>query len=484
LDHLDDSGVGHPDIARLGYRIPDGDAQLDPLPWTNLDTIAVTFNADVSVSAEDLEVSAVNVPHYPVVTDEFAYDPATLTATWTLTEPLEADKLLLVLPDTVTNTEGIPLDGEWEDGVSTVSGDGTPGGDFQFRFNVLPGDVTNSENVVAGDVSMLASAFGSFAGGSDGRYSPFVDFDGSGNVVAGDVSILASHFGRFLPSDQPTLPANGATMTAAFEAKTMGLTDAEESGVTAASAVGPTTVLTATAPATPTASAASTACTDETDDYTIGTSKPFDQQTEASLSGSTGDSGTGSRSTGTMPAGNSMMVVPFTAHAHEARDQQFVGTHSISSASAPRPMSVTHFSHYYASSFPHGPSAREQSPLPAVDQTGYRGPAAGQYVRGIEARGLSSPSKLRILSGEDPVVRSAALEAVSLDLGADHRADPLLELSRDGWLTDGWLTDDLQGHEDDSDRWAESVDLALDVDRSPEANRRPYRGGEEANRRN
>jgi len=38
--------------------------------------------------------------------------------------------LLVSLPGTVTGTEESPLDGEWQDGVSTVSGGGTPGGDF------------------------------------------------------------------------------------------------------------------------------------------------------------------------------------------------------------------------------------------------------------------------------------------------------------------------------------------------------------------
>ena len=76
----------------------------------------------------------------------------------------------------MTGTEEIPLDGEWQDGVSTVSGGGTPGGDFQFRFNVLPGDATNS-----------------------------------GNVVAADVSMLASHFGQFLPPDDPLVPQGEGT---------------------------------------------------------------------------------------------------------------------------------------------------------------------------------------------------------------------------------------------------------------------------------
>ena len=43
-------------------------------------------------------------------------------------------------------------------------------------------------------------------GGGDDRYSALADLDGSGNVVAGDVSVLASHFGEFLPATDPSPP--------------------------------------------------------------------------------------------------------------------------------------------------------------------------------------------------------------------------------------------------------------------------------------
>lgn len=49
---------------------------------------------------------------------------------------------MLVISDDVTEASGIrALDGEWVNGNSLTSGDGTAGGDFIYRFNVLPGDV-------------------------------------------------------------------------------------------------------------------------------------------------------------------------------------------------------------------------------------------------------------------------------------------------------------------------------------------------------
>ncbi|MFO7901458.1 MAG: BREX-3 system P-loop-containing protein BrxF, partial [Pirellulaceae bacterium] len=195
------------------YQIPTDKDQLDTLPWSGLSDMRLAFREDVEVAGGDLMLVGTDAGE--VTATGFDYETETRTATWTF-PAFETDKFLLALSDTVTATgSGLPLDGDYTDGDGqSVSGDGTPGGDFQFRFNVLPGDATNSGNVVAGDVSMLASAFGSFAGGSDGRYSPFVDFDGSGNVVAGDVSILASHFGRFLPGDEPVVPEGEGTAAA------------------------------------------------------------------------------------------------------------------------------------------------------------------------------------------------------------------------------------------------------------------------------
>ncbi|MFO7905022.1 MAG: hypothetical protein R6U98_20320 [Pirellulaceae bacterium] len=190
------------------YQVPTDENQLDTLPWSGLTDVRLVFSEDVDVESGDLMLIGTDAGN--VTATGFDYDTDTWTATWTL-DSLEADKFLLALSDTVTATDsGLPLDGEHADGGGQpVSGDTVPGGDFQFRFDVLPGDATDSGNVVASDVSVLASAFGSFASGDGDRYSIFVDYDGSGNVVAADVSILASHFGQFLPGAEPALPETG-----------------------------------------------------------------------------------------------------------------------------------------------------------------------------------------------------------------------------------------------------------------------------------
>ncbi|MFO7906102.1 MAG: cohesin domain-containing protein, partial [Pirellulaceae bacterium] len=197
------------------YQIPTDGDQLDTLPWSGLSDVRIGFNRDVRIEQGDLRLVGTDAGE--VEASQFAYDSDAFTGTWTF-PVMGVDKFLLSLSDQVAAVgSGLPLDGEYTDGGGqAVSGDGTAGGDFQFRFNVLPGDTTNSGNVVAGDVSMLASAFGSFASGSGDRYSVFVDFDGSGNVVASDVSVLASHFGQFLPSGEPVLPPSVSTSAVSY----------------------------------------------------------------------------------------------------------------------------------------------------------------------------------------------------------------------------------------------------------------------------
>lgn len=54
---------------------------------------------------------------------------------------------------TLAGVAGNSLDGVWTDTVSTASGDGTAGRQFNFRIDVLAGDVNDSDGVnITGDV--------------------------------------------------------------------------------------------------------------------------------------------------------------------------------------------------------------------------------------------------------------------------------------------------------------------------------------------
>ncbi len=114
-----------------GYAIPVGStAQLNDLPWGNLDQIQIAFNEDVKVQEDSLSVTGLNVAQYTFA--NFSYNSTTHTATWTLASAIGTDKLSLDLmstgPDAVTDTSGNPLDGEWTTAANNYpSGDGTAG---------------------------------------------------------------------------------------------------------------------------------------------------------------------------------------------------------------------------------------------------------------------------------------------------------------------------------------------------------------------
>ncbi|KPK79251.1 MAG: hypothetical protein AMJ81_13575, partial [Phycisphaerae bacterium SM23_33] len=132
------------------YSIPVGSAaQVEPLGWSTINQIEVTFSEDVIVTQADLTLTGANVPVYNFA--GFNYDPFNYIATWTLTGAIDTDKLLIdVSAATVQDYAGNALDGEWTDTVSVYpSGNGVAGGNFQFTFKVLPGNA-NTDNKVDG----------------------------------------------------------------------------------------------------------------------------------------------------------------------------------------------------------------------------------------------------------------------------------------------------------------------------------------------
>ena len=183
-----------------GYAIPVGSAaQSAPLPWTNVNQIQIAFNEGVNVQESSLTLSGVNVANYAF--SGFSYNAATDVAMWTLSNPISSDKLSLDLhstgPYAVTDAAGKPLDGEWTNAASTYpSGNGVVGGDFNFGFNVLPGD-TSQDGIVNGlDITRIASHWlqvGGITGDTNGD-----------NIVNGlDIAAVASHWLATLPAAGP-----------------------------------------------------------------------------------------------------------------------------------------------------------------------------------------------------------------------------------------------------------------------------------------
>jgi hypothetical protein len=210
LDHIQ-----YPD--RKGYDIPLGSsAQSDTLTWTNLDQIRIKFDRDVVLNSADLSVSGVNRTAYAF--SGFGYDPQSRWATWTLSTPIESDRLQLDLDGNgarpVRDFGANALDGEWTNNSSTVSGNGTAGGDFEFRFSVQPADVNNSGSVTLSDQTAIVTQFGKSTTASG--YNPKYDIDGSGTVDAGDTLIAVTRLLQTLPTGTPAGTTNDAPTTSLF----------------------------------------------------------------------------------------------------------------------------------------------------------------------------------------------------------------------------------------------------------------------------
>ena len=101
--------------------------------------------------------------------------------------------------DPIEDAAGNRLDGEWTNPANTSdtgdstypSGNGVPGGDFDFRFNVLPGDATQDGVVGPADLSRLLTNYG-----QTGMTWSQGDFTGDGIVGPADLSKLLTDYGR------------------------------------------------------------------------------------------------------------------------------------------------------------------------------------------------------------------------------------------------------------------------------------------------
>ena len=214
--YLAASGLGD---AQLGYRLLGGAGQLLPLPWTNITTLSVVFNQDVTIDTANAGLALVGSPDLPqpaaLASAAFSYVAAD-TAQWTFAAPLALDKYLLELPSAaVTNSQGVPLDGEWTTGTSSFpSGDGIDGGGFAFRFDLLPGDV--DQNGVVTGVNGNAVRLQLLQDTSAPGYSALLDVNGDGTITGQDGAAVRMELLQALPSNDPQPPGNGFAIAAAL----------------------------------------------------------------------------------------------------------------------------------------------------------------------------------------------------------------------------------------------------------------------------
>ncbi len=202
-----DAGEGTEWGAGFGYTIPTGPRQSDPLPWANLDQIRVRFSDPVASfnPGDHVRIEAVAAGNDTARIDHVELDATQTLLTLHFETPLDANRYRLVLSDDVRNQFGAQLDGEWRTDVSEISGDGRAGGNFQFQFNVLPGDSDQSGEVQASDgESILARLFAALGDDRDG-YSIFDDLNGDGQIRANDGVVPFSRLGQHLPDVAPAV---------------------------------------------------------------------------------------------------------------------------------------------------------------------------------------------------------------------------------------------------------------------------------------
>ena len=208
-NHLQALGTGS---SQFGFRVTAAD-QLNELPWANVNQVSVRFDRAVNIDLADVQVRGVTrVNHAPT---SVTYDAAANTATIALPAAVLNDKVLLVLDGDAGGVSaqvgGRLLDGEWAGGglgLDTFpSGNGTAGGDFLFRLNVVPGDVDRNGAVNIFDTLAVRNRQGTSttsAGTAPTTYSAFHDVDGNAAVNIFDTLAARNRQGTSLPAGEPT----------------------------------------------------------------------------------------------------------------------------------------------------------------------------------------------------------------------------------------------------------------------------------------
>ncbi|MCA9214804.1 MAG: hypothetical protein KDB27_17155, partial [Planctomycetales bacterium] len=209
--YWDPSFTAYVDPAKqLGYPIENGANQLLPLPWHEINRIFVQFTSDVTFVPGAVRLYGVNQLDHSLNIEGVTFNPTTFVATISFFTPLQIDKYLLRIRETVVDVNNAMLDGEWTTSTSVISGNGTAGGDFLYRFDIVPGDSGGDGGVTSLDISQTRQR--RFLGVGDANYQSRVDFDGSAFISSPDISITRQRRFQFLPVGEPTVPPSATAV--------------------------------------------------------------------------------------------------------------------------------------------------------------------------------------------------------------------------------------------------------------------------------
>lgn len=141
------------------------------LPWTNLDTISITFDEPVIVTANDLDYTGDGIGD---PTNNFSYDAAARTAQWRVPTAFAAADIAFRLSSDVTDVAGNPI-------AATLLA----------TARVRPGDVNGDAAVTTADLH--AHRTGQFVGLGAVGYQARNDIDGNGLVNVVDWTLIRNH---------------------------------------------------------------------------------------------------------------------------------------------------------------------------------------------------------------------------------------------------------------------------------------------------
>ncbi len=169
----------------------------------NIDTLYLQFSADVSasLSADDVRLVGTSAGTYAV--DLVAYEAVTDTAEFRIINDVNIDSFVFsILDGAVANAAGAMLDGEWTSEQAGDSGDGTPGGQFDFFFNVLVGDEDGSRQINTTDALNISESNTHAVDRTNFRR----DINGSGQINSVDAFAAVANSSNGLPAS-PAVPS-------------------------------------------------------------------------------------------------------------------------------------------------------------------------------------------------------------------------------------------------------------------------------------
>jgi hypothetical protein len=181
---------------RRGVLLSTGSGQLVDVPYINANQLFITFDQPVvregggNFQASDFALIGSSTLGKTYNITAVAYDESTHTIALTFGAFFTRDKLLLHVPSTrVRNAEGAVLNGRWITGESLISGDGTGAGNFNFRFDSLPGNVNNDTLTSTTDISFVRG-LGTQIAGSTANFNVRANVNGDALVNTTDISAI------------------------------------------------------------------------------------------------------------------------------------------------------------------------------------------------------------------------------------------------------------------------------------------------------